>query len=336
MTQVVAQPEFFYSALAEYPVREVKGRVPVIGFVETWSEHIWYRTIVSVMQARASQYGTTLLVEDTKNVAEQLQAIEQLLDAGIGGLVVVPAAEHGYDRAVQMAAQRKVPIIAESDPMDGAASLVAIDDFEAGRSLGCRIGHLWATQRREQPLALDVGLPGFASCRNRSDGFLSGLKEACPHAEWVSRVDGRAQVEASRERATEAFVAHSEINLVFGIDDESVYGALQAWRQLGRAESSLWAGTFGLAGDEEKRRLLESPSLHAGLLMFPEYVAVQCFDAAVAAAAGGSLPARLTVPTVAVDAGELTTYYRAVGRHWLPDFRAIASIPAEPGEVAAT
>ncbi|MCP4165057.1 MAG: hypothetical protein GY759_04075 [Chloroflexi bacterium] len=62
--------------------------------------------------------------------------------------------------------------------------------------------------------------------------------------------------------------------------------------------------------------------------MFPEYQGRLLIDAAIAAYNGLELPAHVQAPSLPMTADLLPDYYTLEGDTWVPNFDAMAAIPA--------
>ena len=82
--------------------------------------------------------------------------------------------------------------------------------------------------------------------------------------------------------------AHGEpdINVIFGINDDSTTGAIAAYRSQGLDEGKLVAIGFGFEGSVGQNALLSGTSYKAALAMFPNFVGVSLIDVAVKVHAG--------------------------------------------------
>ena len=85
--------------------------------------------------------------------------------AGLGHsdvLILNPMDPRMARMIVQSSSQRGVPIVAESIPFEGSATLVAIDSFRAGLSLGRWIADYALEQFSGEARVLFVGYPSYA------------------------------------------------------------------------------------------------------------------------------------------------------------------------------
>ena len=147
---------------------------------------------------------------------------------------------------LERAAKHAVPIVAESLAMPGAKTLIAVDNHEAGRSLG-----RWAGQYVTQHFAgsarvLDLSYH-LNNTQGRSSGFAAGLHEAASDAQIALSLNTQADWRSAYQLTTDALQVYPEINVVFGVNDTVVSGAIQACRDTGNRAGKppgthLWTG----------------------------------------------------------------------------------------------
>ena len=228
-----------------------------------------------------------------------------------------------FDRGLlERAAQRAVPVIAESVAMPGAVTLVALDNRAAGFELGCWAGE-WARDHlggRAELLDLTFDLP---NTRERSEGFLAGLRSILPDARLVLSLNAGFTPQAARQITRNALAVHPEINVIFAINDALAAGAAQACRDEDIAAQDLLLLTFGLEGSTLRNSLVTCDYCRAGLAMFPEIVGPICVEAAIVAYEGGALPPHLITPHAVLTPDSLGQYYRRTNGDWECDWQAV-------------
>ena len=128
---------------------------------------------------------------------------------------------------LERADKQGVAIIAESLAMQGARTLVAVDNFQAGWSLG-----YWTGAYAQQRLAgsarvLDLTYH-LSNTQDRSRGFVAGLLEAQPAANVVLSLATQSDWQSAYRLTSDALHVHPDINVIFCINDILACGAIQA------------------------------------------------------------------------------------------------------------
>jgi ribose transport system substrate-binding protein len=322
-------PTPLQDSLARLPV--VGGKRPErLGYVVNFAFHIWYKVVEKYMRARAAQYGIAeVIVRDANlDLATELDAVDALIREGVDALVVTPVAAPGVEAIVAKARAARIPLVLEANPIAGMSTMVAICDYDAGVQSGRWAGEYVRKHLGDRARLLDVAFPSLRPCLLRSEGFLDGLKSVVPGTDLVARVNGEARVDVAGRLTRETLGKHPDVNVVFGMDDESTHGAQQAIEGMGIDPSRILLFGFGLAGDADKNRLLIPGPWRASLAMFPEWVGVRCVDQAVRIVNGEAVRPHDVVPTIPIARDTLEKYFVKSGEAWMPDFPAIGAIPA--------
>jgi DeoR/GlpR family transcriptional regulator of sugar metabolism len=230
-------------------------------------------------------------------------------------LVTTPV-DPSFDRALlDRAAQRGVPVIAESVAMPGAITLVAPDNEQAAYALGQWAGY-YVRERfdgRAYLLDLTFDLP---NTRERSRGFLAGLREVAPEAHLVLSINSGSNQGASYQITRDVLAVHPEINVIFAINDATAIGARHACQEQGIPPDDLILLSFGLEGNTMRNALIAGGYCRAALAMFPEIVGPTCVEAAVLALDGRAAPPRLVTPAAVLTPETIGDFYARDGARW--------------------
>ncbi|MFH1571995.1 MAG: substrate-binding domain-containing protein [Gemmatimonadota bacterium] len=308
----------------QQPARE--NRPLKIGYVVNYMSHEWYQNICSAAQRRAREMGVDLVIADANlDVAAQISKAENLIAQGVDVLVLTPVDSKAMGTLVRQAKEAGIQVVTESNRVPGVATYVGIDDHASGRKAG-----LWfAAYARDQqidPKILLVGLPYLEACRQRVAGFLAGLDEAGLPYEVVQAVDGQGLKEQAFRMAQDALTAHPEINVIYGINDDSTTGGMAAYRAAGLDEDKLTAIGFGFEGVVGRTALLGDTPYKAALAMFPDFVGVSLVEVAVRLSRGEKLPDHYETPTLMITRESFGRFYRTEGEGYTMDLGAVRAL----------
>ncbi len=297
-----------------------------VGYVVNFMSHEWYQNICRAAEVRAGGLGVKLIVADANlDLAAQISKAENLMAQGVDVLVLTPVDARALGPVVAEAQRRGIHVLTESSPVVGALSNVGIDDRAAGEKAGRWVG-AYAARQGIDPRVLIIGLPNFDSCRARVTGFKEGLAASGIEYRIVQEVDGQGLKERALKVAQDALTANPDINVIFGINDDSTTGGMAAYRAAGLDESNLLAIGFGFEGIVGRTALLEGASYRAALAMFPEFVGISIVDAAVAVAGGETLPTHYETPTVMITPDNFAHYYRPIGDDYEVQISAVRAL----------
>jgi len=209
---------------------------------------------------------------------------------------------------LERAERRGVPVIAESVPMPGARTLVAVDNLAAGTALGRWAGAYAQEHYGGAAAVLDLTLD-VPNTTERSRGFLAGLRETQAALGTVQSVNAGADDQTAYQITRAVLEVHPEINLIFAINDVTASGAIRACADHGRTVDSITVMPFGLEGARMRAELRRGEFCRVGLAMFPEIVAPICVEAGVLAYNDQELPPRLTTPYAVLTTDTVAHFY---------------------------
>ena len=243
----------------------------------------------------------------------------------VDALILAPI-QHKAAHALRARALRNgTPLLAESAPREGA-TYVGPDNRAGAFSLGAWAGDLlvkngWA------PVVLDV-THDLPNTKERSEGFLEGLQSRVPGDVQVLSVNSMGTFGQAYQVARDALRLHAAVNVIFGVNDDAVLGALQAYRDLGRDPEGIVAFNVGGEGDTVLTELARRGPLKACLGLFPHLVGNVAIETAVQIWAGEEVPEAVITPHALLTAETLGQYYRLTSQGWLPVRNA--ALPPRP------
>ena len=273
----------------------------MIGYGINIGEHAWYQRLAPAAAAVAAARGVPLEVADAAgDPARQLDQLHGLLDRGARVLAVSPMDPAGLGGVLDRCAAAGVPVLTESIAVgdDRVTAHLGIDEYTTGVRLGARLGR--DLPARELVRVLLVGFPPYAEAADREAGFLSGLRRTHQHVEALCAQGGGTTAAATADVA--ALLAGRpgwRPDVVFGVDDEVLLGALAALTGAG-AFPTLTA-TYGISPPHGPE-LFEDGTLSWGAAMLPELHGRVLGTLALAALAGEPVPARLSLDAAVVTA----------------------------------
>jgi len=221
----------------------------------------------------AEELGVELLFAagsfDGDNEA-QVTAIENMLAAGVQGILIVPSDTTAIVPVIQRARDAGVIVIAldtPTNPEDATDALYATDNFKAGQLIG-----RWARAKfGDQPatIALLNLNPGVTVGDLRRDGFLDGFGITLDDPQVVCQQDTQGDQARGQIAMENCLAANPNINLVYTINEPAAFGAYRALEAAGRADDvvivSIDGGCAGVAAVADGR--IDATSQQYPLLM---------------------------------------------------------------------
>jgi DeoR/GlpR family transcriptional regulator of sugar metabolism len=250
-------------------------------------------------------HGGAVLVDDPP--ARPADTSQRMFD----GLVLPPVSGRWAHTLRQQAMRRGTPMLAESAPQVGGIYLGPKNRAAAHR-LGLHAGQEHARRSATAELLL-VALEALPNTRERVEGFLAGFTAGFPGRLVTHRVDGRGIFREAIRQATDAFRAHPGIDVVFGVNDHTILGALDVAGSLGVAVAGYSVGGEGGTLFDE---LARGGALRATVALFPEVVGRLAVDTICRRFAGEDLGDAVITPAEIVTAATLGDFYRRDAEQW--------------------
>jgi ribose transport system substrate-binding protein len=307
------------------------GKIPKrVGWVGNYMMHEWYQNVQKGMKARAADLGIELEILDANlDMAKQVAFAEDLMAKNVDVLIITPVQQEGAEPIVRKAKAEGVPLIIEASAVKGMTTMVAICDYDCGYKGGVETGKYVKANLGGKARVLAVDLPMLRPCILRVDGFMDGLKTIIPDAQLVHRIDGQGLKDQALQVATDALTADPNINVIYGCNDDSALGALQAYRAAGLDENKLVVCGTGGEGNAFIHAMQEGGPYKVEAAMFPEAVGYECINMAVKLYNGESVPEHYVTPTFALTAETWNKYYSLEGDVRTIHWDAVNAIPRE-------
>lgn len=285
-----------------------------IGYVTNYATHEWYQNVIKGMQDRAAQLGIAFEVRDANlDVAKEVAAAEDFMSEGVDVLIVTPVNEEGVVPLVRRAKEDGIPMVLEGNPVKGMTTMVAICDYDTGYHAGVAAGEYAKAHLGGVAKVMNVGLPLLSATVLRSNGFMDGLKTIIPDATMVHDLDGGGNPDRSFEVSAAALAQNGDINIIYGINDSSSLGGLQAWKAAGKSQDGLLVVGTGGEGLAFINAIEKEPSYRIEAAMFPEKVGFTAVDAAVKLYNKEEVPTWIVSPTTPMVGEDWQKYYSVDG-----------------------
>jgi len=228
---------FLFAALALALVTGSCSTAPVpsqktIGVTLLTRGHLFYRDLEQGMQEEAAKAGFKLVVTAAEfDLGKQASQIEDFVARKVDAIVVCPVDSRGVGPAIGKANAAGIPVFtADIAAQEGEiVSHVASDNVAGGRLAG---EFLAKALNGKGDVAI-VGQPAITSVLDRVAGFKEAIARF-PGMAIVAEVNGQGVRDRSYEAAADVMQAHPDLAGLFGINDDSALGALDAARQLNR------------------------------------------------------------------------------------------------------
>ena len=223
--------------------------VITIGLITKTETNPFFVKMREGAQAAADKAGVKLITASGKSDSDndsQVTAIENMVNAGVKGILLVPAVSAAIVPTVQKAREAGVLVIAldtPTDPDDAVDALFATDNFKAG----LLIGQYAKAALGDKPVkiaTLDAD-PGNKTGVLRHNGFLEGfgIKDGDPSI--VCSGDSGGDQAKGQTLMENCLTKDPDINLVYAINEPAAAGGYTALDKAGLAEGVMIVAVDG-------------------------------------------------------------------------------------------
>jgi ribose transport system substrate-binding protein len=233
------------AALALALATTARAESITIGASMSTDDNPFYIAMLKGIEARAKEKGWTVKVVSAQNdVARQINGVQDLIAAGVKGILISPIDAVATGPAYEAAHKAGIPIISVAR---GSASKyqtlhVAMDEVQIGREIA-----EWSAKKLggKGEVALLRGPAGAATFDNLAKGYKETMAKY-PNIKIVYEHDNKLSREEGLKLAEDAIVAHPNLALIYGANDDVALGAMQAVKAAGKTGKIIVTGMNGV------------------------------------------------------------------------------------------
>lgn len=195
-------------------------------------QHIFYRDLEDGLVEEARKHGYELLVLSADfDLSRQTSQIEDFVARKVDAIIVCPVDSKGIGSAIKAANAAKIPVFtADIAAQEGeVVSHIASDNVAGGRLAGEYLAKLL---RGKGNIAI-INQPAVTSVLDRVQGFKDAIA-SFPEMIIVADVNGQGVRDRALQAASDVLQSNQELQGIFGINDDSALGALDAVQQFHR------------------------------------------------------------------------------------------------------
>ena len=194
--------------------------------------HLFYKDLEDGLKEEAKKHGYELLVMSADfDLGKQLSQIEDFVARKVDAIILCPVDSRGVGPGVQAATTAGIPVFTADIAAENAPVLchIASDNIAGGRLAGVYMAKMLNGVGK---VAI-INQPVITSVLDRVQGFREALAKF-PGIEIVADVNGQGVRDRALQAASDVLQAHQDLQGVFGINDDSALGALDACEQFKR------------------------------------------------------------------------------------------------------
>jgi fructose transport system substrate-binding protein len=268
-----------------------------IGIVEQQLTNPFFGAIEGAAKAEAGKYGVKTITAEAKSAgdaASQVTAIEDMINRGVKGIVVDPANATALVGVLSKARSKGILVLTVNtgtSPRSAANAAYETDNLAAGKLIG-----RWAKARLNGAPAhvalLDYDLSD-RTAKARHDGFLAGFGITASAPEVAGSALTQGSVDTGQSGMENLLSAHSDINVVYTINEPVAQGAYTATKAKG-LDGKVLIGSID--GGCSGVRSVKSGAIGATVMQFPKRMGQMAVGAIVKFVKTGTKPSGVINP----------------------------------------
>lgn len=263
--------------------------------------HMFYRDLEEGLRSAAEEKKYTLIISAAEfDLGKQTAQIEDFVARKVDAIILSPVDSRGVGPAIRKANAAGIPVFtADIAAQEGAVvSHVASDNRGGGRLAAETIARFLGGRGT---VAI-INQPAITSVLDRVEGFREALAEY-PGITVIADVNGQGVRDKAMAAAADVLQAHPDLGGVFGINDDSALGALDAARQFGRDRLVIVGYDANPSAVDAIRR---GTQLRADVVQFPKVIGSKTIEVIALHFAGSAPPAVVPVEVAVVDSISLS------------------------------
>ncbi len=188
--------------------------------------HIFYRDLEEGLKAEAEKNNYELIITSGEwDLGKQMSQIEDFISRKVDAIIVCPVDSRGIGSGIARANKEGIPVFTADIAVEegNVVSHIASNNIQGGKLAG---EYIAKALNGVGEIAI-INQPAITSVLDRVQGFKEAVSKY-PGLKIVSDVNGQGVRDRSLQAATDILQAHPEIKGIFGINDDSALGALDA------------------------------------------------------------------------------------------------------------
>lgn len=212
--------------------KQIPAHTRTIGVSLLTRGHMFYRDLEEGLNREAAKDNYELVVSAGEfDLGKQVSQVEDFIARRVDAIVVCPVDSKGIGPAIKKANDAKIPVFtADIAAEEGSVVChIASNNIAGGRLAG----EFMAARLHGKGSIAIINQPVVTSVLDRVQGFKEALAHH-PDMKVVADVNGQGVRDKALQVATDVLQANPHLDAIFGINDDSALGALDAAQQFHR------------------------------------------------------------------------------------------------------
>jgi ribose transport system substrate-binding protein len=253
--------------------KQTNEKTKTIGVSLLTRGHIFYRDLEEGLKSEANKNGYDLIITSAEwDLGKQISQVEDFISRKVDAIIVCPVDSKGIGSGIAEANKAGIPVFtADIAAEEGkVVSHIASDNVQGGKLAGEYLAKLLNGKGN---IAI-INQPAITSVLDRVAGFKDALKKY-PDIKIVADVNGQGVRDRSLQVTADVLQANPKLDGIFGINDDSALGALDAVNQLNRKGIVIIG--YDATPPAVDAILKDSP-LKADVIQYPKKIGIKTID----------------------------------------------------------
>jgi ribose transport system substrate-binding protein len=212
------------------PAAGAPGKRLVIAVIPKGTTHVFWKSVHAGAEKAGGEMNAEIRwqgPEKESDAARQLEIVENAITGRMDGIVLAPLDKAALVPAIKKAKTADIPltIFDSAADTDEYVSFVATDNKKGGQLAAERMGQLLGGKGKVAVIPVQ---PNSASTGDREVGFEETIKSKYPGITVIRSNYGNSDRAQSLKVTEDVLTAHDDIAGIFGPNESSTVGALQA------------------------------------------------------------------------------------------------------------
>jgi len=189
----------------------------------------------------AKELGINIIIVDGKGSTDvAASAFEDLIAKKVDGIITQPADGESVNNSIKEAHNAGIPVVTFfNKPTKEKAPFVLLVEHDIAVQMGAFAAKKWMELYPDKPIRIGlISEPSVEYTRvHRALAFVDGVKSVAPEAEVVADLNGYGVRDKSLLAGEDLLQSHPDVNIIYGINADSVLGALGAFEAAGRGKA---------------------------------------------------------------------------------------------------
>ncbi len=258
--------------------------------------HVFYKDLEEGLRTEAVKNGYELVITSGDfDPGKQSSQLEDFITRKVDAIIVCPVDSRGIGPAIKKANDANIPVFtADIASLEGNITCHVASDNVAGGRLA---GEYLAKQLGGKGTVAIIGQPTVTSVLDRVQGFKEAIAKYLD-IKIVADVNGEGVRDKAMQAAADILQAHPDLNGIFGINDDSALGALDAVQQFKRSKVNIVGYDATPAAVDA---IMKETELKADVIQYPKKIGETTVEKIKEYFSGSAVPKIVPVEVGIVD-----------------------------------